>query len=163
MKVATTKAQRKLFFNLRSMKPGFGALGGDEINAVADQLNVRPQDVVEMETRMGGHDVTLDPLTEDDEDNNFAPISYLTDSEDDLGRILEHEEGVRNRSEGLAQALATLDPRSRRIIETRWLREENALTLHQLADEFGISAERVRQVEAQAIKKMRLLMAPQDD
>jgi len=162
VKVATTKAQRKLFFNLRSMKPGLGALSGDEIDAVARELNVRPADVTEMETRMGGHDVALDPPTDDDEEN-FAPISYLTVSDEDPGRILEHEEGVRNRSEGLAQALATLDSRSRRIIESRWLREDDPLTLHQLADEFGISAERVRQVEAQAIKKMRLLMAPAND
>ncbi|MGD8788578.1 MAG: RNA polymerase sigma factor RpoH [Burkholderiales bacterium] len=162
VKVATTKAQRKLFFNLRSMKSGLGALSGDEIEAVATQLNVRPEDVTEMETRMGGHDVALDPAIDDDEDS-FAPISYLTGTDEDPGRILEHEEGVRNRSEGLTQALATLDSRSRRIIETRWLREENSLTLHQLADEFGISAERVRQVEAQAMKKMRLLMAPAND
>jgi RNA polymerase sigma-32 factor len=162
VKVATTKAQRKLFFNLRSMKPGFGALTGDEIDAVATELNVRPVDVAEMEKRMGGQDVALDPATDDDEDS-FAPISYLTGNDDDPGRILEHEEGVRNRSEGLARALETLDSRSRRIIETRWLREENPLTLHQLADEFGISAERVRQVEAQAMKKMRLLMAPVND
>jgi RNA polymerase sigma-32 factor len=162
VKVATTKAQRKLFFNLRSMKSGLGALSGDEIEAVATQLNVRPEDVTEMETRMGGHDVALDPAIDDDEDS-FAPISYLTGTDEDPGRILEHEEGVRNRSEGLTQALATLDSRSRRIIETRWLREENSLTLHQLADEFGISAERVRQVEAQAMKKMRLLMAPTND
>jgi RNA polymerase sigma-32 factor len=162
VKVATTKAQRKLFFNLRSMKPGLEALSGDEIDAVATQLNVRPKDVTEMETRMGGHDVALDPAT-DDEENSFAPISYLTASDDDPGRILEHEESVRNRSEGLAQALATLDSRSRRIIESRWLREDDSLTLHQLADEFGISAERVRQVEAQAMKKMRLLMAPSND
>ncbi len=160
VKVATTKAQRKLFFNLRSMKPGFGALGRDEIDAMATELNVRPEDVVEMETRMGGHDVALDPLSDDD-DENFAPISYLAVSDEDPGRILEHEEGVRNRSQGLAQALATLDPRSRRIIESRWLREEDSLTLHQLAEEFGISAERVRQVEAQAMKKIRLLMAPE--
>ena len=162
VKVATTKAQRKLFFNLRSMKPGLGSLSGDEIDAVATELNVRPEDVTEMETRMGGHDVALDPAT-DDEDDSFAPISYLTGSDDDPRRILEHEEGVRNRSEGLAHALATLDQRSRRIIESRWLREDNPLTLHQLADEFGISAERVRQVEAQAMKKMRLLMAPVSD
>ncbi len=162
VKVATTKAQRKLFFNLRSMKPGFGSLGSDEVNAVATALNVRPEDVVEMETRLGGQDVALDPLSDSDEDN-YAPIAYLVGSDDDPGRILEHEEGARNRSEGLAQALASLDPRSRRIIESRWLREEDPLTLHQLADEFGISAERVRQVEAQAMKKMRLLMAPASD
>ncbi len=160
LKVATTKAQRKLFFNLRSMKPGFGSLGGEEIERMAQQLKVRPEDVVEMETRMGGHDIALDPLAEVDEDN-FAPISYLTDSDDEPGRILEHEEGVRNKSEGLATALASLDARSRRIIEARWLREDDQATLHELAAEFGISAERVRQVEAQAMKKMRLLMAPE--
>ncbi|KPK32144.1 MAG: RNA polymerase factor sigma-32 [Betaproteobacteria bacterium SG8_40] len=159
VKVATTKAQRKLFFNLRSMKSGFGALGRDEAAAIAKDLNVRPEDVIEMETRMGGHDIALDPPVDDDEDS-FAPVTYLTDADDDPGRILEHEEGVRNRSEGLARALSTLDTRSRRIIEARWLREDNQVTLHQLADEFGISAERVRQVEAQAMKKMRLLMAP---
>ena len=162
VKVATTKAQRKLFFNLRSMKPGLGALSGDEVDAVATELNVRREDVTEMETRMGGHDIALDPATDDDDDS-FAPISYLTAIDEDPGRVLEHEEGVRNRSEGLAHALATLDQRSRRIIESRWLREEDPLTLHQLADEFGISAERVRQVEAQAMKKMRLLMAPVND
>jgi RNA polymerase sigma-32 factor len=158
VKVATTKAQRKLFFNLRSMKTGFGALGEDEAAAIAKDLNVRSEDVLEMETRMGGHDIALDPPVEDDEDS-FAPVSYLTNIDDDPGRILEHEEGVRNRSEGLAQALSTLDARSRRIIEARWLGEDGTATLHQLADEFGISAERVRQVEAQAMKKIRLLMA----
>lgn len=160
LKVATTKAQRKLFFNLRSMKPGFGSLGGEDIERMAQQLNVRPEDVVEMETRMGGHDIALDPLAEVDEDS-FAPISYLTDIDDEPGRILEHEEGVRTKSEGLATALASLDARSRRIIEARWLREDDQATLHELAAEFGISAERVRQVEAQAMKKMRLLMAPE--
>ena len=160
LKVATTKAQRKLFFNLRSMKSGFDSLGGEEIERVAQQLDVRPEDVVEMETRMGGHDIALDPLAEVD-DESFAPIAYLTDSEDEPGRILEHEEGVRTKSEGLTSALSSLDARSRRIIEARWLREENKATLHELAAEFGISAERVRQVEAQAMKKMRMLMAPE--
>jgi RNA polymerase sigma-32 factor len=160
LKVATTKAQRKLFFNLRSMKSGFDSLGGEEIKRVAQQLDVRPQDVVEMETRMGGHDIALDPLAEVDEES-FAPIAYLTDSEDEPGRILEHEEGVRTKSEGLTSALSSLDARSRHIIEARWLREENKATLHELAAEFGISAERVRQVEAQAMKKMRMLMAPE--
>ena len=160
LKVATTKAQRKLFFNLRSMKSGFDSLGGEEIERVAQQLDVRPEDVVEMETRMGGHDIALDPLAEVD-DESFAPIAYLTDSEDEPGRILEHEEGVRTKSEGLTSALSSLDARSRHIIEARWLREENKATLHELAAEFGISAERVRQVEAQAMKKMRMLMAPE--
>ncbi len=160
LKVATTKAQRKLFFNLRSMKSGFETLGGEEIERVAQQLDVRPEDVVEMETRMGGHDIALDPLVEVDEES-FAPIAYLTDSENEPGRILEHEEGVRTKSEGLTSALSSLDARSRRIIEARWLREENKATLHELAAEFGISAERVRQVEGQAMKKMRMLMAPE--
>ena len=160
LKVATTKAQRKLFFNLRSMKSGFDSLRGEEIERVAQQLDVRPEDVIEMETRMGGHDIALDPLAEVDEDS-FAPIAYLTDSEDEPGRILEHEEGVRTKSEGLTTALSSLDARSRRIIEARWLREENQATLHELAAEFGISAERVRQVEAQAMKKLRMLMAPE--
>jgi len=161
LKVATTKAQRKLFFNLRSMKSGFGSMDGEEIERMAEQLNVRPEDVVEMETRMGGRDIALDPLTEVDEDN-FAPISYLTDTDDEPGRILEHEEGVRTKSEGLANALTSLDARSRRIIEARWLREDDNATLHELAAEFGISAERVRQVEAQAMKKIRVLMAPEE-
>ena len=160
LKVATTKAQRKLFFNLRSMKSGFGSLGGKEIEQMAQQLNVRPEDVVEMETRMGGHDIALDPLAEVDEDS-FAPIAYLTDGDDEPGRILEHEEGVRNKSEGLASALSSLDARSRRIIEARWLQEDDKATLHELATEYGISAERVRQVEAQAMKKIRVLMAPE--
>ena len=141
------------------MKSGFGTLGTDEVAAVAKQLNVRPEDVVEMETRMGGRDIAMDPLT-DEEDETFAPVSYLASTDEDPSLILEHEEGERNRAEGLANALFTLDTRSRRIIEARWLREDDPATLHELADEFGISAERVRQVEAQAMKKMRLLMAP---
>jgi RNA polymerase sigma-32 factor len=160
LKVATTKAQRKLFFNLRSMKSGFGSLDGKAIEKMAQQLDVRPEDVVEMETRMGGHDIALDPLSEVDEDS-FAPISYLTNADDEPGRILEHEEGVRNTSEGLANALSSLDARSSRIIKARWLREDDKATLHELAAEFGISAERVRQVEAQAMKKIRALMAPE--
>ena len=159
VKVATTKAQRKLFFNLRSMKPGFSSLTPDEVGAVATQLKVRPEDVVEMETRMGGQDIALEPASDDDEDG-FAPISYLANADDEPGRILEHEETERVRAHGLGQALASLDARSRRIIEARWLRENDAATLHELAKEFGVSAERVRQIETQAMKKMRALMAP---
>ena len=159
VKIATTKAQRKLFFNLRSMKPGFSALTPDEAEAVARQLNVKREEVTEMETRMGGQDIALEPLS-DSEDETFSPISYLTDAEDEPGRILEHEEIERKRSEALGQALTALDARSRRIIETRWLREEDGATLHELAAEFDVSAERIRQIEAQAMKKMRLLMAP---
>jgi RNA polymerase sigma-32 factor len=159
VKVATTKAQRKLFFNLRSLKRGHGTMTRDEVMAMARQLDVKFEDVVEMETRMGGHDVALEPLS-DDEDESFAPIAYLSNPEDDPGLVLEHEQSERNRKSGLDGALAALDPRSRRIIEARWLREQDAATLHELADEFGVSAERVRQIEGQAMKKMRALMAP---
>jgi RNA polymerase sigma-32 factor len=159
VKIATTKAQRKLFFNLRSLKTGFATLSPDEVNAVARQLNVKAEDVVEMETRLSGQDIALEPLSED-EDESFAPIAYLSDAEDEPGRILEHEEGERVRSRGLERALQALDPRSRRIIEARWLRETDAATLHELADEFGVSAERIRQIEAQSMKKMRASMAP---
>jgi RNA polymerase sigma-32 factor len=130
--------------------------------AVADmarRLNVRAEDVVEMETRMGGHDVALEPSS-DDEDESFAPITYLADPTDEPGLVLEHDQSERARSQGLEQALAALDPRSRRIIEARWLREQDTATLHELADEFGVSAERIRQIEGQAMKKMRALMAP---
>lgn len=159
VKVATTKAQRKLFFNLRSLKSGFHTLSPEEVDAVAKQLNVKAQDVVEMETRMSGQDIALDPMTEE-EDDGFAPIAYLSNAEDEPGRILEHEEDERVRSQGLERALEALDPRSRRIIEARWLREKDPATLHELASEFGVSAERIRQIEAQSMKKMRALMAP---
>jgi len=160
VKVATTKAQRKLFFNLRSLKQGHSTMGREAVADMARLLNVRTEDVVEMETRMGGHDLALEPLSDDDEDN-FAPIAYLADPADEPGLVLEHNQSERARSQGLEQALAALDPRSRRIIEARWLREQDAATLHELADEFGVSAERIRQIEGQAMKKMRLLMAPE--
>ncbi len=161
VKVATTKAQRKLFFNLRSMKPRFAALSSDEIYDMAKQLNVKAEDVVEMETRMGAHDVSLEPLAEDDDDA-FAPIAYLTNLDDEPGRILEHEQSEQLRSHGLEKALDALDARSRKIIRSRWLRENDSATLHELAAEFGVSAERIRQIEGQALKKMRALMAPVD-
>ncbi len=157
VKIATTKAQRKLFFNLRSMKKGHASLTPEETDAMARALGVKSSDVSEMETRLGGQDVALEPLGEDDEDA-FGPISYLTNPEDEPGRILEHDQNARLRSEGLERALQSLDPRSRRIIEARWLREQDTLTLHDLAAEFGVSAERIRQIEAQAMKKMRALI-----
>ena len=160
VKVATTKAQRKLFFNLRSLKQGHSTMGPEAVANMARLLNVRTEDVVEMETRMGGHDLALEPLSDDDEDN-FAPIAYLADPADEPGLVLEHNQSERARSQGLEQALAALDPRSRRIIEARWLREQDTATLHELAGEFGVSAERIRQIEGQAMKKMRLLMAPE--
>jgi len=157
VKIATTKAQRKLFFNLRSMKKSHGALSLDETNEMAKTLRVKPAEVAEMEMRLGGQDVSLEPLGEDDEDN-FGPISYLSNPDEEPGRILEHEENERLQTQGLAQALAGLDARSRRIIESRWLRETDTATLHELADEFGVSAERIRQIEGQAMKKMRASM-----
>lgn len=157
VKIATTKAQRKLFFNLRSMKKGLGSLTRAETDAMASELRVKASDVSEMETRLGGQDVALEPVGEDDDDS-FGPISYLSNADDEPGRILEHEETERLRTSGLEKALESLDPRSRRIIEARWLREKDSLTLHDLAAEFGVSAERIRQIEVQAMKKMRALI-----
>ena len=157
VKIATTKAQRKLFFNLRSMKKSHGSLSPQETAEMAAQLNVKTSDVSEMETRLGGQDIALEPVGEDDEDG-FGPISYLSNPDEEPGRILESEQNERLRIQGLTNALASLDPRSRRIIEARWLRETDTATLHELADEFGVSAERIRQIESQAMKKMRALI-----
>jgi RNA polymerase sigma-32 factor len=157
VKIATTKAQRKLFFNLRSMKKGHGAMSREETDAMASELRVKASDVAEMEMRLGGQDISLEPVGEDD-DESFGPISYLSNPEEEPGRILEHEEDERLRTQGLENALNSLDHRSRRIIEARWLREDDSATLHELADEFGVSAERIRQIEAQAMKKMRALI-----
>jgi RNA polymerase sigma-32 factor len=157
VKIATTKAQRKLFFNLRSMKTSTAALTHGEADAIARELGVKREEVLEMETRLSGGDVALDPTPEDEE--RVTPIAYLTDDEDEPAQILEKAESARNRSRGLKSAMAKLDDRSRRIIEARWLREEDALTLQQLADEYGVSAERIRQIESKAIKTMRAEMA----
>ena len=158
VKVATTKAQRKLFFNLRSMKRGLGALGSSEATAMARQLGVKPEEVFEMETRLTGQDIALEPVSDDEE--SFAPISYLADPDAEPGRILEHDETERLRAAGLERALDQLDPRSRRIIQARWLTEDKSATLHDLAAEFGVSAERIRQIEQKAMQKMKALMAP---
>ncbi len=157
VRVATTKAQRKLFFNLRSMKPSFDTLSQAEVKRIASALNVKPQEVVEMETRLAGQDVALEPAHDDDE--AFAPIQYLSDPEIEPSRIVEAEQIERRRSEGLARALANLDARSRRIIEARWLAEKEPSTLHELAAEFDVSAERIRQIEAKALAKMRGALA----
>jgi len=158
VRIATTKAQRKLFFNLRSMKPGLDSLSQGEIADMAETLNVKPEEVAEMETRLSGHDVSLEPVGEDD-DRSFAPIAYLADPKGEPSEMLEAEESARIRTEGLATALETLDPRSRRIIEARWLREKDGATLHDLAQEFNVSAERIRQIESKAMQKMRGLLA----
>ena len=158
VKIATTKAQRKLFFNLRSMKAGLNTLSHDEVEAMATTLGVKPAEVVEMETRLGGQDVALEPLNDDGEES-YAPIAYLADANAEPGRVLEHAQEEQQRSEGLTNALASLDPRSRRIIETRWLKEKDQATLHDLAAEFGVSAERIRQIEVKAMQKMRSHMS----
>ena len=159
VKVATTKAQRKLFFNLRSLKASSAALSVAEAKAIAKDLGVKPEEVVEMETRLGGRDIALDP-TPGDEDSFVSPLAYLTDSDDEPSRILERAQTARNRSTGLKTALAKLDDRSRRIIEARWLREDDsAATLQDLADEYGVSAERIRQIESKAMKTMRSQLA----
>src|SRR5471032_1646939 len=160
VKIATTKAQRKLFFNLRSMKPGLNTLGSDEVNAMAKTLGVKPEEVVEMETRLGGQDIALEPLN-DDGDESYAPIAYLADTDGEPGRVLEHAQEKRLKSEGLNHAIASLDARSRRIVEARWLRETDQATLHDLAAEFGVSAERIRQIEHKAMQKMRGLIGAQ--
>jgi RNA polymerase sigma-32 factor len=158
VKIATTKAQRKLFFNLRSMKQDLGTLGADEVKAVARELGVKPEEVVEMETRLGGQDVALEPGS-DDEREQFAPIAYLAAEDAAPDALLEAEQTARLRGEGLEKALASLDHRSRRIIEARWLTENAAATLHDLAAEFGVSAERIRQIEAKALERMKTLIA----
>jgi len=159
VKIATTKAQRKLFFNLRSMKQGFSTLGPDEVHEVARKLGVKPEEVVEMETRMTGGDVALEP--NDDEEERYAPIAYLAaESSAEPSMQLERKEYDRLQDEGLRSALAGLDERSRNIILRRWLVEEDqeAATLHELAAEYGVSAERIRQIEAKAMQKMRGLL-----
>lgn len=153
VKIATTKAQRKLFFNLRSMKTVLDTMNPDEVSAMAKQLGVKAKEVVEMETRFNGRDISLEPLSEDD-DETFSPIAYLTDGSEPP-KLLEAEQTSRLRGEGLDQALASLDARSRRIIEARWLREKDTATLHDLAGELGVSAERIRQIEVKAMQKMR--------
>jgi len=154
VKIATTKAQRKLFFNLRSMKPKLGALTRTEAHGIAKALGVKPEEVFEMETRLSGQDVALDPPAGDDGET-MTPSAYLTDSDAEPVQILERAETARNRSDGLKSALSRLDSRSRSIIEARWLREDDPATLQDLADQYGVSAERIRQIESKALKTMR--------
>jgi RNA polymerase sigma-32 factor len=157
VKIATTKAQRKLFFNLRSMKRSSAALTPAEAEAIAADLGVKPEEVFEMETRLTGGDIALDPAPGDEE--SVTPIAYLSDADDEPALIVERAETAANRSEGLRSAMSKLDDRSRRIIEARWLREaDEAATLQQLADEYGVSAERIRQIESKALKTMRTQM-----
>lgn len=158
VKVATTKAQRKLFFNLRSMKRGSGTLSSEEIGRMASELNVKPEEVAEMEMRLAGQEMTFEA---DADDEDYAPVNYLTaDANAEPSKLLEIAQSERLRSVGLTKALESLDPRSRRVVESRWLQEKGALTLHDLAAEFKVSAERIRQIEVKAIEKMRKALAP---
>ncbi len=158
VKVATTKGQRKLFFNLRSMKQGLGTLSPEEVGRMAKELKVKPEEVSEMEMRLAGQEMTFEA---DEDDESYAPVNYLAaDANAEPSKLLEAEQSERLRSQGLAKALESLDARSRRIVESRWLQEKGGLTLHDLAAEFKVSAERIRQVEAKALQKMRKIMAP---
>ena len=173
VKVATTKAQRKLFFNLRSMKQGFKDEAGTEthrdtltdaqIEIMARQLNVKREEVIEMETRMSGGDVLLDPAPGDDGDEGFGPIAYLADAQHEPTAMMESRQRDVMATDGIAAALKQLDPRSRRIVEERWLKVNDdgsgGLTLHDLASEYGVSAERIRQIESAAMKKMKKALA----
>ena len=156
VKVATTKAQRKLFFNLRSHKEGLDAMTPSQVDALAKTLNVKREEVIEMETRLTGRDIALEAPTDDDDDK-FAPIAYLSTDAQEPSKVLEAQRYDRMQSEGLESALSKLDDRSRRIVEARWLANDDGsgATLHELADEFGVSAERIRQIEAVALKKMK--------
>ncbi len=161
VKLATTKAQRKLFFNLRSHKTGLDAMTPEQVDDLAQTLNVKREEVIEMETRMSGRDVALETQADDDEDARFSPISYLSAEHSEPLKMLEAKQYDRLQSEGLEQALALLDARSRRIVEARWLANDDGsgATLHELAAEFGVSAERIRQIEAAAMKKMKAKLA----
>jgi RNA polymerase sigma-32 factor len=173
VKVATTKAQRKLFFNLRSMKQGFKddadaethreTLTDAQIDVMARELNVKREEVMEMETRMSGGDVVLDPGPADDGEESYGPIAYLADASHEPTAELESRERDAMASEGIAEALEQLDARSRRIVEERWLKVNDdgsgGMTLHELASEYGVSAERIRQIEVAAMKKMKKALA----
>ena len=155
VKVATTKAQRKLFFNLRSLKSSTATLTPTEVATIAKTLDVKESDVVEMEKRLQGHDITIDPSPEDG-DERPGPIAFLADASEGPAEIAERRQTEGLETEGLARALASLDERSRRIVQARWLAAEGeSKTLHDLADEFGVSAERIRQIEAKALQKMK--------
>ena len=173
VKVATTKAQRKLFFNLRSMKQGFkddadadthrDTLTEAQIDVMARELNVKREEVIEMETRMSGGDVALDPSPADDGEEAFGPIAYLADASHEPTALIEARERDAMATDGIATALNALDERSRRIVEERWLKVNDdgsgGMTLQELAAEYGVSAERIRQIEVAAMKKMRKALA----
>ena len=158
VKTATTKAQRKLFFNLRSMKKTLQPLKQDEIKEIAKELNVKETDVKEMEYRFNGNEIALDYQDDDNENEIFRPISYLKDENADPLKQLISKESESNSISALTNAIKSIDERSRYVLESRWLNEEKSKTLHELADELGVSAERIRQIEQNALKKLKSLM-----
>ena len=162
VRVATTKPQRKLFFNLRSMRKSLSALSPKEAQAIADDLGVKLSEVLEMEQRMTGKDVALLADNSDNNDN-FAPIDWLADHDNEPTRQIERKAHYTLQTEGLQNALTKLDDRSRRIVETRWLQDDGGLTLHELAAEYGVSAERIRQIEAKAMQKLRTFLAEETE
>jgi RNA polymerase sigma-32 factor len=158
VKTATTKAQRKLFFNLRSMKKTLQPLKSDEINSIAKELNVKPEDVREMEYRFNGNEISLDYGSDESEDDVFKPIAFLKDETPEPSEQMEIDQSEGKSLSSLSKALSSLDERSRLILEERWLKDKDASTLHELADKLGVSAERIRQIEQAAMKKIKLLM-----
>ena len=165
VKVATTKAQRKLFFNLRSMKPNFGTLSPTEVKEVARQLNVKETDVTEMEKRLTGQEISLEPANDDEDSTWVSPIAYLQDATMEPAEHLAATQKQAAATDGLEAALESLDERSRHIIKSRWLVQEGdgkEKTLHELADEFGVSAERIRQIETKAMQKMKAALSDYD-
>ncbi|MBB3345440.1 RNA polymerase sigma factor RpoH [Luteimonas sp. RC10] len=160
VKVATTKAQRKLFFNLRKSKTRLGWLNAEEVRTVAADLNVSEREVLEMESRLSGRDIGFDaPTGEDDDNAPPAPVAYLVAQDEDPAQAYERSDSEADQLELLREGMAKLDARSRDIIRRRWLDDEHKVTLQELADEYGVSAERIRQVEANALKKMKALFA----
>ena len=160
VKVATTKAQRKLFFNLRKSKTRLGWLNASEVKAVAADLKVSKREVLEMESRLSGRDIGFDaPAGEDDDNAPPAPVAYLVAQDEDPAQAYERNDSADSQLDLLREGLSKLDARSRDIIRRRWLDDENKVTLQELADEYGVSAERIRQVEANALKKMKALFA----
>lgn len=163
VRIATTKPQRKLFFNLRSMRSSLSALTPKEAQEIANDLDVKLSDVLEMEQRMTGHDIGLMAENNDDDEHAFAPIDWLSDTHNEPSEQLAQKANIVLQTEGLQQALSQLDERSRRIVETRWLQDDGGLTLHELAAEYGVSAERIRQIEARAMQKLREFLAENQD
>lgn len=158
VKTATTKAQRKLFFNLRSMKKTLQPLRPAEIESIAKDLNVKPEDVREMEYRFNGNEISIDYSSDESEEEVFKPIAFLKDEAPEPSAQMELDQSEVNKLSSLNKALLSLDDRSRMILEERWLKDNNASTLHDLAHKLGVSAERIRQIEQAAMKKIKTAM-----